>query len=175
MDLSERLKQLLEKKGHNVKDAAKRARVAYATMHGLVNGKASNPSRETLEKIASAYGVSVSWLLSGQEDGEASSELVARVASEDPQAFIEILLREARAAEKRAEAAATWARWLEKEADASDRVRRQVLRPAPFTVDMPPEQLQTLLEKGRVEGVTLQIPKAPRTDQGADERDQGAA
>lgn len=42
--------------------------------------------------------------------------------------FVEVLLREAKAAEKRAEAAATWARWLEKEADASERVRAYAMR-----------------------------------------------
>lgn len=44
------------------------------------------------------------------------------------QTFVEVLLREARAAEKRAEAAASWARWLEKEADASERVRAYAMR-----------------------------------------------
>lgn len=46
-----------------MREAAAKAGVGYATMHGLVKGKRGNPSIVTLEKISSAYGVSVQWLL----------------------------------------------------------------------------------------------------------------
>lgn len=45
-----------------------------------------------------------------------------------PDYLTEVLVREARAAEKRAEAAASWARWLEKEADGREATREEVER-----------------------------------------------
>lgn len=80
----------------------------------------SSPDEGTLEKIASLAGKSRVELFGAAEGAGDVGEFVE---GRMDHSFVEVLLREARAAEKRAEAAASWARWLEKEADASERVR----------------------------------------------------
>lgn len=83
------------------------------------------PSGGTLETLMRRYPlVRAEWLLTGRgEMAGGEREGVGPVVAEGTGDFLEVMLREARAAEKRAEAAAAWARWLEKEADASARVR----------------------------------------------------
>ena len=73
--------------------AARRAEVPYASMYSLLKDPKYNPTHETLEKIATGFGVSVDWLV--REEGEPA---VLELASPPEVVEIERLLTDALAA-----------------------------------------------------------------------------
>lgn len=50
----------------NARAAVEPTGLAYATIHGVLNGNIVNPSRDTLEKLAGGLGTTVDWLLAGE-------------------------------------------------------------------------------------------------------------
>jgi transcriptional regulator with XRE-family HTH domain len=119
--LKERMGELIQRHhGGNVNAAAKRIRIAQPTLRDIVIGKSENPKRETLEKIASSYGVSVDWLLGTSAAAPAPparpasvAELLARIEEVTEGEMVRILARESLAAVLDREAALTRARALE--------------------------------------------------------------
>ncbi|GAB6159375.1 helix-turn-helix transcriptional regulator [Desulfotomaculum varum] len=67
-----KVKQLRESQGLSQKALAEKAGVAQATVHYIESG--GNATQKTLQKIATALGVSVSKLLEDDEIPKASNE-----------------------------------------------------------------------------------------------------
>lgn len=78
MTLADSLQALLDSRGHTAYRAAKVTGLGYATIHGLLAGKRTNPSRETLQTISEAYGVSIDSLLPQDGGGPESGAGVVR-------------------------------------------------------------------------------------------------
>lgn len=80
-------------------------------------------SAQTVADAARVLDADVMWLLTGEgaREGTAGGATRDGAGERDPWSdpFMEMMVRESRAAEKRSEAALTWARWLDKEAGAS--------------------------------------------------------
>lgn len=69
--LGGKIRERMEARGdQTVMDASKRTGVSYAAIHAILSGKSTNPKRETLEKIARAYGTTVDWLLRDSDERE---------------------------------------------------------------------------------------------------------
>lgn len=76
MPLAERVKERMRARGFvhrngepNIKAAEKEIHLAYATLHNIVTGVNRNPSKATLEKLASGLGTTVEWLLEEERTG----------------------------------------------------------------------------------------------------------
>jgi transcriptional regulator with XRE-family HTH domain len=67
--VGENIKKILNNRGLSVNAAAKKYELKQSTLNEIVTGKTGSPQMETLKKISSALGVSVSELL--RTDGEA--------------------------------------------------------------------------------------------------------
>lgn len=74
--LAARVSALIEERDQgNVAAAARRVGVPYATLYALATNRRSNPSRETLELLAEAYGVTVDYLLRGDDTSGTSGRM----------------------------------------------------------------------------------------------------
>ncbi len=63
MDLSQKIKQLREKKGYSLNELAERAGISKAYLSQLENNRSKQPSAEILLKIASALRTTIADLL----------------------------------------------------------------------------------------------------------------
>lgn len=64
MVLADRVRELIDERDDgNIASAAKRTGLRYGTLYEVVTGRSINPSVETIQAIATAYGVSVDSLL----------------------------------------------------------------------------------------------------------------
>lgn len=74
MELSERLKTLRLEAGYTQKELASKLDKSYQIYQTWENGK-RNPKKDSLEKLASVFNVSVSYLL-GETDEKSPSKIV---------------------------------------------------------------------------------------------------
>ncbi len=65
--LSDRVKLLIDNNGLSVNAAAEKINVPPPRLNDIVKGKTKNPHAKTLTKIAKGFGVSETWLLTGEE------------------------------------------------------------------------------------------------------------
>ncbi len=65
MELSERLRELIDESGHNVSQIAKLAGLSGGGVSFILSGKHKNPKGQTLSKLAKVLGVTVDDLLHG--------------------------------------------------------------------------------------------------------------
>lgn len=75
MSTSERLKQVMEVKGFNLKTFAEQADIPYRTLQNYILTN-REPSAESLAKLHSQLGINLNWLMSGKGEmfGEIKSE-----------------------------------------------------------------------------------------------------
>lgn len=67
MNLSERINNLLKETGWTYYKLAKISGVARTTLENIVNGRGKTTSHENMQKIAAAFGITVSDLLDEKE------------------------------------------------------------------------------------------------------------
>lgn len=65
-NLKTRLAALLKEKGLTETEAAKLAKTSQSTLHRVITGEIASPRTQTIEKLASALGVSYSYLIEGK-------------------------------------------------------------------------------------------------------------
>ena len=75
MNTSERLKQVMEVKGFNLKTFSEQADIPYRTLQNYILTN-REPSAESLAKLHSQLGINLNWLMSGKGEmfGEIKSE-----------------------------------------------------------------------------------------------------
>lgn len=75
MSTSERLKQVMEVKGFNLKTFSEQADIPYRTLQNYILTN-REPSAESLAKLHSQLGINLNWLMSGKGEmfGEIKSE-----------------------------------------------------------------------------------------------------
>jgi len=61
------IKQKMQKENFSIYELSKKSKVAYATLHNIISGKAKNPRIGTLVKIAQALNVPLQNLVEGKE------------------------------------------------------------------------------------------------------------
>lgn len=66
MELKDRMKEMRKKKKWSQVDLSNRSGISTGMIGGIENGT-RNPSQKTLSKLAETFGVSVEWLLTGEE------------------------------------------------------------------------------------------------------------
>lgn len=69
-----RLAEVLKSSNMNVSELSKAAKVDYATVYRISTGETLNPSRKTLEPLASVLKVNTEWLHKGIGDRDAIAE-----------------------------------------------------------------------------------------------------
>ena len=71
-----RVREIAEQKGLNITTLSRRAELAYTTAHALWHNRAEQFQRKTLDRVATALGVTVSELFGGYpgETGEENQE-----------------------------------------------------------------------------------------------------
>lgn len=144
-DLGRRIVLLRDSRDMNQRELAERLGKSQTEVSRWENGKVL-PNYDTVVKIAEALRVDVSEFM--EQNGHATATPIPSEVWE--QSFMEVLLREARAAEKRAEAAQSWARWLEKEADARESVRSMLQQQTrPGWDQFPGEKVQRAVDETR--------------------------
>ena len=67
MNTSERLKQVMEVKGFNLKTFSEQADIPYRTLQNYILTN-REPSAESLAKLHSQLGINLNWLMSGKGD-----------------------------------------------------------------------------------------------------------
>ena len=67
MNTSERLKQVMEVKGFNLKTFSEQADIPYRTLQNYILTN-REPSAESLVKLHSQLGINLNWLMSGKGD-----------------------------------------------------------------------------------------------------------
>lgn len=65
MDISERLKVLIDSLGLNLKDFSRKTGIPYPTLQHYLSGR-SEPGAENLQKIVIQFDVNLNWLLTGE-------------------------------------------------------------------------------------------------------------
>lgn len=65
-----RVKELAEEQGLNITTFARRAELSYTTAHALWHDKMDQLSRKTLDRVATALGVTVGELFGGEPNKE---------------------------------------------------------------------------------------------------------
>jgi len=91
--IADRVAWLRESHGETLREAAARTGVHYVTINRIERGAVSGSFGSTLRKIASGYGVSLHWLLTGKEQAgrEERAAQAARESVERIQAEFEVL------------------------------------------------------------------------------------
>lgn len=79
-DFADRLKKLREKHGYTQKMAASYINESRANIGAWEEGR-GRPSFEVLPKIAELYGVTIGYLITGGESGEANHEEIQTIGS----------------------------------------------------------------------------------------------
>ena len=64
------IRELAEQRGLNITTLARKAELAYTTVHALWHDSAKVWDRTSLDKIARALGVRVADLITGEPDGQ---------------------------------------------------------------------------------------------------------
>lgn len=82
MEWYERVKGLKKQAGINTKELSEKSGVPLGTLNKLLSGQTDKPKLDTLEKIASALGTTVSYLSVGKTDAE-SAEIAGKFARLD--------------------------------------------------------------------------------------------
>lgn len=77
--LSENIKILRDKNKMTIKELSLKSGVGQSTISDIETGKAKNPRMETLQKLASSFGVNVNSLLGDKEKFEMAMESLNKI------------------------------------------------------------------------------------------------
>ena len=83
MEWYDRVKELKKEHGVTTVKLAQMTGIPFGTLNKLLTGQTKNPSLDTVEKIASALGSSVSYIAYGVEENAAESELFEKYSKLD--------------------------------------------------------------------------------------------
>lgn len=94
MEICDRLKLIMEENGLKQKDLANAAKIKSSSMSLLISGK-TNPSAQTVQMIADAYGYSAEWIMTGEGEPRAQKtrkqqimDLTAQMLQAEEESFI---------------------------------------------------------------------------------------
>ncbi|MBR1615741.1 MAG: helix-turn-helix transcriptional regulator [Treponema sp.] len=70
MDFRDRLRAVIEYKGLSVKELASKTEISYSTFLSYIDARGTLPNVLTAVRLAKILGVSVEWLVAGDEKSE---------------------------------------------------------------------------------------------------------
>lgn len=77
MDIRERIRAVIDRKGLSVRKVSLAAGLSDSALHKFLSGSTNSPTLETVDKLADALGVDPRWLAYGEGDPEMASDIAS--------------------------------------------------------------------------------------------------